>query len=249
MWRTTLIAISCAIAVPAWPAELRIAAAADLAQVEPALGAAFTQNSGIKIVWVTGASGLLAKQAENGAPFDVFLSASENYVNEVISHDGAGVKETAVVYATGHVGLWRPPGSHAPAGSIHSLQDLLKPEVQHISIANPAHAPYGMAAKEALESQGLWPKIEAKLVYGENVRQALQFGESGNVDAVLTAWALVRAQPEAVELAPEGVYHPLRQAGAVLKNSQDQKAAREFMKFLLGPVAQGILRNDGFAAP
>lgn len=237
------------MAVPAWPAELRIAAAADLAQVEPVLGAAFTKSSGITIVWVTGASGLLAKQAENGAPFDVFLSASETYVNEVVAHDGAGLKDTAVVYATGHVGLWRPAGSHAAAGSIRTLQDLLKPDVQHISIANPAHAPYGMAAKEALESQGIWAKIEAKLVYGENVRQALQFGESGNVDVVLTAWGLLRSKPEAVEIAPAGVYHPLRQAGVVLKGSHEEKSAREFLKFLLGPVAQGILRGDGFAAP
>jgi molybdate transport system substrate-binding protein len=230
-----------------WPAGLEVAAAADLAQVQPALGAAFTKQSGVTVVWITGSSGLLAKQAENGAPFDVFLSASEGYVSEVVSHDAA-LGDTVVIYASGHVGLWVPDGSRA-AGAVHELNDLLKAEVQHIAIANPEHAPYGMAAKEALESSGLWKKVEGKLVYGENVRQALQFGESGNVDAVLTAWALIRSKPGAIELAPAGRYKSLRQAGVVLKGSHDPKAAREFLKFLMSPTAREILLKAGFAAP
>jgi molybdate transport system substrate-binding protein len=245
MWRTVFTAFVMSLACQA--AEIQVAAAADLAQVEPALGAAFEKQSGVTVRWVTGSSGLLAKQAENGAPFDVFLSASESYVNEVVSHDAA-LKETVALYATGRVGLWVPPGSRA-AGLVHELNDLLKPEVQHISLANPAHAPYGMAAKEALESTGLWKKIEGKLVYGENVRQAMQFGESGNVDVVLTAWALVKSKPGAVELAPAGRYKPLRQAGVVLKGSHEPKAARDFLKFLMSPAAQAILLNAGFAAP
>jgi molybdate transport system substrate-binding protein len=245
MYRTLSIAIF--MMSVAWPAELQVAAAADLAQVQPALGAAFAKQSGVTVRWITGSSGLLAKQAENGAPFDVFLSASESYVNEVVSQNAA-VGDTVVIYASGHVGLWTPPGSRA-AGAVHELKDLLKPEVQHVAIANPAHAPYGMAAKEALESSGLWTKIEGKLVYGENVRQALQFGESGNVDAVLTAWALVQSKPGALELAPAGRYKPLRQAGVVLKGAKEPKAAREFMKFLMSPQAQAILREAGFAQP
>lgn len=222
--------------------ELQVAAAADLAQVQPAIGAAFARKSGVTIRWITGSSGVLAKQAENGAPFDVFLSASESFVNDLVAHDVA-LRETAVVYATGRLGLW----SLSP-GLVQELGDLLKPRVLHVAIANPAHAPYGMAAKEALESRGLWKSIEAKLVYGENVRQALQFAESGNADAVLTAWALVKSKPGAVEVPPAGTYKPLRQAGVVLRGSQEKKSAREFLRFLLSPDTQKLFRDAGFGA-
>jgi molybdate transport system substrate-binding protein len=227
-----------------WPAELQVAAAADLAQVESALGTAFAKGSGVKVQWITGSSGLLAKQAENGAPFDVFLSASEGYVNDLVTHDAA-VRDTVVIYATGRIGMWTPPSSRGVSPA-RELTDLLKPEVKRISIANPAHAPYGMAAKEALESAGLWEKLSAKLVYGENVRQALEFGESGNADVVLTAWALVKSKSGAIQVAPAGRYKPLRQAGVVLKSTHEPGAARDFLRFLMTPAAQTILRDAGF---
>ena len=237
MWRWVIVGHF--VAALAAAAELQVAAAADLASVQQTLGAAFFKKTGVTIRWITGSSGVLAKQAENGAPFDVFLSASENYVKDLVSREVA-VNDTAVVYATGRLGLW------SSTGTVRELEDLLKPNVQHVAIANPAHAPYGMAAKEALESHGLWTKLRAKLVYGENVRQALQFAESGNADAVLTAWALVKAKPGAVELGPKGSYRPLRQAGVALKTSREGKAAAEFLRFLMSAEAQTIFRDAGF---
>ena len=240
MWRWLIIAK--ALSALTGAAELQVAAAADLAGVQPALGAAFSsRNTRATVRWITGSSGVLAKQAENGAPFDVFLSASESYVLELVSK-GVAVRETTVVYATGRVGLW------SLSGSVRSLDDLSKPGVLHVAIANPAHAPYGMAAKEALESRGVWAKLAGKMVYGENVRQALQFAESGNADAVLTAWSLVRSKPGAVELPPKGSYKPLRQAGVVLKSSREAKAAGEFLRFLMSAEARKILRDAGFGA-
>ena len=182
MWRTLLIAILTVSA--AWPAELQVAAAADLAQVEPALlGAAFAKQSGTTVNWVTGSSGLLAKQAENGAPFDVFLSASESYVNDLVTAQAA-LADTVVIYASGHVGLWMP--KHAAAFPIERSVEAGSAARRHCESGACA---LWAAAKEALESAGLWKKIESKLVYGETVRQALQFGESGNwlAQAVLTA--------------------------------------------------------------
>ena len=237
MWRGFVIGAFAAGLSSA--AELQVAAAADLAQVQAALGGAFAKKSGIPVRWITGSSGVLAKQAENGAPFDVFLSASESYVRDLVLHDSA-LRDSVVVYATGRVGLW------SSSGSVRELNDLLKPAIRHIAIANPAHAPYGLAAKEALESRGLWKKIESKLVYGENVRQALRFAESGNADAVLTAWALVKSKTGAVEVSPKGTYKPLRQAGVVLKTTHEEKAAGEFLRFLMSGEAQKIFRDAGF---
>jgi molybdate transport system substrate-binding protein len=220
-------------------AEIQVAAAADLADVEAPLAAAFQKKSGVSIRWITGSSGLLSKQAENGAPFDVFLSASESYVQELVAHESA-LADTVAVYATGRLGLW------SASGSVRELNDLLKPSVLHLAIANPAHAPYGVAAKEALESSGLWKRIEPKIVYGENVRQALQFAESGNADAVVTAWALIRLKPGAVMVNAK--FKPIRQAGVVLKSTHEPKAAREFLNFLMGADAQRILHDAGFGA-
>ena len=237
MWRRLII--WCLATGLAGAAELLVAAAADLAQVQAPLSLAFANKSGVTVRWITGSSGVLAKQAENGAPFDVYLSASESYVRDLVSH-GVAIRESMVVYATGRLGLW------SLTGVARELNDLLKPEVRHVAIANPAHAPYGMAAKEALESRGLWKKVESKLVYGENVRQALQFAESGNADAVLTAWALVKSKAGSVEVPPAGTYKPLRQAGVVLKGSHEAQAAGEFLRFLMSPAAQKVFKEAGF---
>ena len=239
MWRGLIIANLAAALAGA--AELQVAAAADLTGVQPLLGAAFAKKTGVTVRWITGSSGVLARQAENGAPFDVYLSASDSYVRDLVAR-GVVSKESVTVYAMGHLGLW------SASGLVRELDDLLKPGVRHVSIANPAHAPYGMAAKDALESRELWGKLAGKLVYGENVRQALQFAESGNADAVVTAWALVRGKAGAVELLPAKSYKALRQAGGVLKSSHEGKAAAEFLQFLMSSEARKIFREAGFEA-
>jgi molybdate transport system substrate-binding protein len=231
-----------ALCGPVYSAELQVAAAADLAQVQPAIAKAFLVRTGIAIRWITGSSGLLARQAENGAPYDVFLAASESYVQELAAH-GKCLDDSIAVYAIGRLGLWSRKGS-----GILKLEDLLAPGVLHVAIANPAHAPYGVAAKEALQSRGLWDKLEKKIVYAENVRQALQFGESGNADAVLTAWALVHGSQNAV-LIPEDWHSSVRQAGVVLRESKRPGEARRFLDFLLGAEAQTLLQSAGFSLP
>ena len=107
---------------------------------------------------------------------------------------------------------------------------------------NPQFAPYGVAARAALESQGLWKEVEPKIVYGENVRQALQFAESGNVEAVITSWTLLNGKGT---LLPAEWHSPIRQTGAVVKSSKQPDAARRFLKFLMSPEAQKILQDGG----
>ena len=207
--------------------DLLIAAASDLAPIAPKLEKAYQE----KIRFTLASSGSLKQQIENGAPFDVFLSASEMYVL------GLGDLVTdRTVYANGRIALW------SPNGSVTSLADLRKTTVTHLAIPNPQHAPYGVAAKEALESQRVWKDVEPKIVYGENVRQALQFAESGNVDAVITSWTLLIGKGT---LLPAEWHSPIRQTGAVVKASRQPDAARRFLKFLTSAEAQKILKEGG----
>lgn len=210
-------------------ADLIIAAASDLAPLAPKLEQAYKA----KVRFTLASSGSLKQQIENGAPFDVFLSANEQYVKDLAA---AGLVTDSTIYAIGRIALW------SPNGSVASLADLRKTSVIHLAIPNPQHAPYGVAARQALESQGVWKDVEPKIVYGENVRQALQFAESGNADAVITSWTLLIGKGK---LLPAEWHSPIRQTGAVVKSSSQPDAARQFLKFLLSPEAQKILNNGG----
>lgn len=210
-------------------ADLLIAAASDLAPLAPKIEKAYKE----KIRFTLASSGSLKQQIENGAPFDVFLSANEQYVKDLA---GAGLATDVTVYAIGRIALW------SPNGSVTSLADLKKKSVTHLAIPNPQHAPYGVAARQALESQGLWKEVEPKIVYGENVRQALQFAESGNVEAVITSWTLLIGKGT---LLPAEWHAPIRQTGAIVKSSSQPEAARNFLKFLLSPETQKILNEGG----
>ncbi len=217
-------------------ADLLVAAAADVAPFTPAFEKSF---SAAPLRFSIGASGSLARQVENGAPFDVFLSASEQYIRDLAAKNYIE-PATVTVFAIGRLGLW------SPDGSVHSIDDLLKPQVKHVAIPNPEFAPYGVAARKALETRGLWKRIEPKIVYGENVRQTLQFGESRNADAVITSWTLLKDRGT---LLPAEWHDPIRQAGGVLRTSKQQDLAMRFLKFLTGAEGRKILESGGLFAP
>jgi molybdate transport system substrate-binding protein len=222
------------------PPTLLIAAAADLASVETPLLQAFTRSSGIPARFVLGASGMLARQIEQGAPYDVFLSANESFVTE-LARAGKLAPDSVTVYASGRLGLW------SKSGDVKALADLRKPAVLHVAMANPAHAPYGLAAKQALENQGLWKELERRVVYGENVRQALQFAESGNADAVLTAWTLLFDRGGI--LLPDAWHAPIRQACGMAQATRNPETARKFLRFLTSPEGRRILESRGLFPP
>lgn len=189
--------------------------------------------------FVLGSSGLLARQIAQGAPYDVFLSANEKFVRD-LAEAGRLAPGTVRVYALGRLGLW------SGGGGIRRLGDLRQAGVLHIAIPNPTHAPYGLAAVEALKNEGIWKDVEGKAAYGENVRQALQFAESGNADAVLTAWSLLKGRPGAV-LIPDDRHAPIRQGCGVVAGTAHGAEARRFLEFLGGREARGILESYGFA--
>jgi molybdate transport system substrate-binding protein len=207
---------------------LLVAAAADLAPLQRSLQAALP-GCAVKISF--GSSGMLARQIEAGAGFDLYLAANREFVDDLVRK---GLVEKAVPYATGRLGVWSKRGLRW--GDI--------PSAARVSIANPAHAPYGIAAREALESQGLWLKLKDRLVYGENVRQAWQFAETGNADLTITAWSLMHDRGG--ELVPEAWHRPIVQAGGVTKRSANAPAARRLLAWLTSAAGQSALKQVGF---
>ncbi len=227
------------IPAPAF-AQLLVAAASDLAPLDAPLTAAFQMASGRRLRFVFHSSGMLARQIQNGAPYDVYLSANEEYVRQ-LEESGDLLADTVRVYALGRLGLW------SGRGRLGGLEALRHPEVRHIAIANPAHAPYGVAAKRLLIDRGLWNAVEPRIVLAENVRQAFQYAESGNADAVITSWTLVHDKGGV--LLPADWHPPIRQAGGVLRRSASRAAAGEFLALLLSPAGRRILSEHGLTPP
>jgi molybdate transport system substrate-binding protein len=215
---------------------LVIAAAADLAPLGDELTALAAAHH-LRVQFTFGSSGLLARQIGQGAPYDVYLSADESFVSN-LSSQGRLVSGTGRVYAHGRLALWSKTLREG------GIERLVSPEVRHVAIANPQHAPYGAAARQALQHRGLWERIKPKLVYGENVRQALQFAESGNAEAAIVAWSLVIHRGGV--LLPATWHDPIRQAGAVVTGSRAEIHAIRFLELLSGPEGTAILRKYGF---
>jgi molybdate transport system substrate-binding protein len=234
----TLLVLSCAL-LPVHAADLLVGAASDLGPITEKLAPAASKALGMRVRFTLASSGALAQQIANAAPFDVFLSANESYVTDA-ANKGYLDPSTVVVYAYGRIALW------SKSGTIRSIEDLRKPEFLHAAIANPEHAPYGIAARQALENRHLWKDVEPKLVYGENVAQALQFAESGNAEAVITSWTLLKGRGM---LLPQQWHAPIRQTGGVLKSSPQPAAARTFLKFLASPEGKKILSEGGLFPP
>lgn len=212
--------------------EILVAAASDLAPAVQEITEQVEKNQKLTIRFSVGSSGQLARQIQQGAPFHLFLSADETFVTRVVA-TGQGDASTVQVYAVGRLALW------SKSGTVRRLEDLAKPDVQRIAIANPQHAPYGRLAKEALERAGLWTALQPKLVLAETVRQTMQFAGTGNVDAALTSWTLVHDRGGV--LLPDS----LRQTAVVLKNNGHIAEAKRVLAFLRGPVGEGILGRHG----
>lgn len=238
---TSVIVLTLGITVATATApELLIAAAADLAGVQEPLARGFERATAQKVRFTLGASGMLTRQIEQGAPYDVFLSANEAFVADLVK-SGRLAPDSVRVYAYGRLGLW------SKDGAVKALADLRNPRVLHLAMANPAHAPYGMAAREMLQRLGLWKVMEPKVVYGENVRQALQYAESGNADAVITAWSLLFDRGGV--LLPDANHAQIRQAGGVVAGGPHTAAARRFLDYLASPEGRRILTTHGFSVP
>jgi molybdate transport system substrate-binding protein len=236
------------ITLPAAAAELRVAAASDLAFVLPEIVAGFEKQSGATVKVSFGSSGNFTAQIQNGAPFDVFMAADIAYPRTLIEA-GKADGTSLYVYGSGRIVVWVPEGSKLDFER-GGMRVLLDPQVKKISIANPQHAPYGRAAVAALEHYQLYSQVKPKLVLGENISQAAQFVQSGNADAGILALSMVLAPAMHDKgkywLVPESSYPPLEQATVVVKSSSEAALARAFVDYLKSPFAIDLLRRYGF---
>jgi molybdate transport system substrate-binding protein len=239
------------LAIFASAQEITVAAAADMSAALPELVAAYTKKTGQVVKLSFGASGNLTNQIRNGAPFDLFFSADEQYPQQLIA-EGLASKDTLYRYAIGRLVLWVPNDSPLDLSKL-GMQALLDPSVKKISIANPATAPYGRAAAAALRHFGIYDQVSGRLVVGENISQAAQFVESGNAQAGLLALshALAPAMKNTGRYwtVPLDAYPTLNQAAVVLSRSKQQDAARRFLEFLRSPEATSLLTSYGFSLP
>jgi molybdate transport system substrate-binding protein len=246
--RIVAVLVAFATASVSAAAELKVAAASDLAFVLPEIVAAFEKQSGATVKVSFGSSGNFTAQIQNSAPFDVFMAADIGYPRTLIAA-GLADAESLYLYGVGRIVVWGPEDSQLNFDR-GGMRSLLQPQVKLISIANPQHAPYGRAAVAALTHYGIYSKVKKKLVLGENIAQAAQFVQSGNAEAGIVALSLVLAPAMREKgthwLIPEDSHPALEQGAIVLKSSTEQKLAHAFVEFLSSAVAREQLRRYGF---
>ena len=241
------------IATLAWsaPREITVAAASDLTFALTEIAHRFELKTGNHVKLAFGSSGNFFAQIQNGATFDVFFSADVDYPRKLAAA-GLAVAPTLWVYGRGRIVLWAPAGSPLDLGK-KGIKALLDPSVQKIAIANPAHAPYGRAAKAALENLKLYDQVRDKLVLGENISQTAQFVASGNAQIGILALSLAVA-PTMKDKGtyweiPTDSYPPIEQAAIIPTAATDKTLARTFLDYVRTPEAQAILHEYGFQPP
>ncbi|WP_266364117.1 molybdate ABC transporter substrate-binding protein [Tellurirhabdus rosea] len=224
--------------------RLRIAVAANAQFVMEKLQAAFRKESGIAVEPIINSSGRLTTQIQQGAPFDVFLSADMDFPK--ILHEKGLTTEAPVVYAYGTLVVWRAGGGPLSA----SLKELTAPDVRHIALASPKTAPYGEAAEAALQKLKLYDNVQPKLVFGESIAQVNQYVLSGAAEVGFTAKSVVldpkmRGKGRWVEV-PGRLYTPMAQGVVVLKRTERMAEARRFVAFLKSRTARRIFEEYGY---
>jgi len=238
-------------AIPAAKAAPLVAAASDLQFALDEIVARFQRDTGIAPRVTYGSSGNFARQIEQGAPFELFLSADEAYVDRLVERRltrGGGA-----LYAVGRIVLFAPHGSplKPDPGLEHLAARLASGESGRLAIANPEHAPYGRAAEQAMRSLGVWAAVQPKLLLGENVAQAAQFASSGNADGGIIAYSLALAPAlrdrGTFALLPETLHAPLRQRMVLLQRASP--AAARLYDYLRLPSSRAILGRYGFVLP
>jgi molybdate transport system substrate-binding protein len=228
-----------------------VAAAADLQFAVEEIAAAFEAETGMRVRLSMGSTGNFARQIREGAPFEIFMAADEAFIADL--HADGFTRDAGDLYAIGRLVIMVPRGSTlSPDPELNDLARMLAAgEITRFAIANPEHAPYGMRAREALITRGLWDDLQPFMVLGENVSQAAQFALSGNAEGGIIAYSLALAPQVGprgnFELIPEDWHEPLRQRMALLDNAGP--VAEAFYAFMLAPAAREIMGRYGFVLP
>ncbi|MEX1166987.1 MAG: molybdate ABC transporter substrate-binding protein, partial [Hydrogenophaga sp.] len=193
----------------------------------------------------TGASGAIAGQIKNGAPFDVFLSADQERP-EWLEKEGLVQAGSRFTYAMGRLVLWsNKVGRADPQGAVLRADDLGR-----VAFANPKTAPYGAAAVQAIEKMGLSASLAPKLVQGESIGKTLNFVSTGNADVGFVAMSQVleggKLKGGSLWVIPQALYSPIRQDAVLLKRGADNPAAKALMQMLQSPATQALIRSYGY---
>jgi molybdate transport system substrate-binding protein len=250
MWMRAGLALFIGVLLAPRPAvaqDVRVAAAADLQVALPELATRFERATSFRVQAIFGSSGNISTQIQNGAPYDVFLSADIEYPRHLVEL-GLGARDALAAYASGRLVLWSRNDSKVDLKQ--GLKGLSAGTIRRIAIANPAHAPYGRAAVAALRHEGMYDRVSGRLVLGENISQTAQFAESGNADVGIIALSLalgpsLRAAGRYVEI-PAAFHPPIEQAALWLKRARNPTAARQFVEFLQQPASREYLQTMGF---
>ena len=245
---TVALTLTCLLTAQAHaqtPQPLMVFAASDLGPPFKQIVPQFEQQMRIDVTVVLGSTGTLTQQIRNGAPADVFFAASETYIQQLAA-ESLTLEQTRSLYARGQTALVTLKTSGV---RIENLHDLARAEVKRIAIANPTHAPYGLAAKQALEAAGIWAAIEPKLVYGENVQQAVQFIRSGSADAGIVARSVADTPDLRWTLIEQRLHAPLNQMAVALARTKQPAVATAFIEFVNGIQGRFVMRQFGFLLP
>lgn len=232
------------VALPAAAADLRVAAASSTQDALGQLGLAFERKTGVRVQATFGSSARLYHQIQKGAPYDVFLSADDDFTAKLEAEGKGGFRRR---YATGRLVLWAPRQS--PVDPADGLAALADPTVRKVAIANPKLAPYGLAAETALRTSRMAASVTPKLVYGESAAQAAHFVSKGGAEAGLLPLSLAlspRLKGQGRHwLVPESLHGTLHAEAMVIENANDPRSARDFVAFCVSPEGQAILRAYG----
>ncbi|MFJ2490210.1 molybdate ABC transporter substrate-binding protein [Pseudomonas iridis] len=225
--------------------EVQVAVAANFTAPIQAIAADFEKDTGHKLIAAYGATGQFYTQIKNGAPFEVFLSADDT-TPEKLEREGDTVKGSRFTYAVGTLALWS-----AKDGYVDSKGEVLKKnEYQHLSIANPKTAPYGLAATQVLEKLKLTEATKTKIVEGQNITQAYQFVSTGNAELGFVALSQIYKEGKVTSgsawIVPASLHDPIKQDAVILSKGKDNAAAKALVEYLKGPKAAAVIKSYGY---
>lgn len=243
MFRCLIALLALLIAVPAFAADVQVAVAANFTEPAKEIAAAYDKASGNHSVLVFGSSGAFYTQMQHGAPFEVFLSADAERP-EKAEAEGLGVKGTRFTYATGKLVLY----SAKPA-TVDGRGIVLKRGIfDHVAIADPVAAPYGLAAVQTIAKMGLTDALAPKIVKGSSITQAYQFVATGAADLGFVALSqVIDVKQGSRWIVPQSFHAPIDQQAILLKVGAGNPAAAGFLKFLRSPLAIAIIKRYGYA--
>ncbi|MCU1779665.1 molybdate ABC transporter substrate-binding protein [Pseudomonas sp. 14P_5.3_Bac1] len=225
--------------------EVQVAVAANFTAPIQAIAADFEKDTGHKLVAAYGATGQFYTQIKNGAPFEVFLSADDTTPKK-LDDEGATVKGSRFTYAVGTLALWS-----AKPGYVDAKGEVLKKnQYQHLSIADPKTAPYGLAATQVLAREGLSEQVADKLVTGQNITQAFQFVSTGNAELGFVALSQIYKDGKVTRgsawIVPASLHDPIKQDAVILTKGKDSAAAKALVDYLKGPKAAAVIKSYGY---